>query len=374
MYKSIDRSRRTIDFLNPDIRWSDIFRAVKSIRSGWLVPGSQASFFEDRFAGYLGAEKSYLTSSATASVEIALLLAGVGPGDEVICASITWVSPATSILWLGAKPIFCDVNRDTYLIDADSIRKLVTPKTKAIIVTHLYGQMADMNSITQIAAERNIKVIEDAAHAIESSRDGIKPGQESFAACFSFHAAKNITSGQGGALIIEAPQELVKLARRCGVSNNEHDERIMSTFGGKFDLTDFQAALLLGQLERIEKNRRKRETIFEHYEEMCRKLNLKFPHRRRQDVHAYHQFTLEVEPIQRRPIRKFLRDRGISTSIHFRPVHKEPFFSTKGAMTHLPNAEIIGERTLSLPTHTKLTLRDLRYIEKNLSEGLLERH
>lgn len=356
---------RQVQFLNPDLKPRDIYRCVQSIRSGWLVPGDNALKFEKMFASYMSAEKAYLTSSATASIEMALLLAGVSSGDEVICPSITWVSVATSIMWLGATPVFCDVNRETYLIDSMSIESVVTSRTKAVVVTHLYGQMVDMEDVIRTAEKYGIKVIEDAAHAIESERNGVRPGSLSFAACFSFHAAKNITSGQGGALIIKAPDEDVRLARRCGVLNDENDERVMKSFGGKFDLTDFQAALLIGQLERIEKNHLKRQSIFEFYEKLCDSLGLKYPSRRKQDKHGFHQFTLEVNPKHRREIRQQLKSLGVSTSIHFRPIHNEPYFLNSTSPV-LPNAENIGKCTLSLPTFHKLSHKDLRYVAKKL--------
>jgi len=354
-----------VQFLNPDLRVSDLYRCLRSIRSGWLAPGDNAVKFEEKFASYLSADRAYLTSSATASIEIALLLAGVSSGDEVICPSITWVSVATSIIWLGATPIFCDVDRNSYLINSSSIESVITTKTKAIVVTHLYGQMVDMEDVVRTAKKFNIKVIEDAAHAIESEREGIRPGTLSFAACFSFHAAKNITSGQGGALIIDSPEEDVKLARRCGVFNDENDERVMKAFGGKFDLTDFQGALLIGQLERIEKIHKKRQNIFEFYESLCDSLELKYPSRRKQDKHGFHQFTFEVSPKYRRLIRRELLELGISTSVHFRAIHLEPFFNNKSHPV-LPNAETIGASAISLPTYPRLSYLDLKYIAKQL--------
>ena len=360
---------RQVQFLNPDLKPIDIYRCVQSIRSGWLVPGDNALKFEKMFASYMSAEKAYLTSSATASIEMALLLAGVSSGDEVICPSITWVSVATSILWLGATPVFCDVNRETYLIDSMSIESVVTSRTKAVVVTHLYGQMVDMEDVVRTAEKYGIKVIEDAAHAIESERNGVRPGTLSFATCFSFHAAKNITSGQGGALIIKAPDEDVRLARRCGVFNDENDERVMKSFGGKFDLTDFQAALLIGQLERIEKTHRKRQKIFEFYEKLCDSLGLKYPSRKMQDKHGFHQFTFEVNPNHRKQIREQLKLMGVSTSVHFKPIHLEPYFYNSSSPV-LPNAELIGNCTLSLPTYPRLRTRDLNHIARKLKSTL----
>jgi dTDP-4-amino-4,6-dideoxygalactose transaminase len=354
---------RNVQFISPSIKVTDQIRMIKSLRSGWLAPGKYTEVFENDLANFLNAKNSYFTSSATASLQIALLLGGIKHGDEVITSSITWASTATSIIWSGATPIFCDVDRETYLTGVEELKRVVTKKTKAIVLTHLYGQMCDIQSIVDFAEPLGIKVIEDSAHALESRRDGIRPGEISYAATFSFHAAKNLTCGQGGGLVINESPENVKLARRCGVLNNENDIREMVSFGGKFDSTDFQAALLVGQLKRIKKNSFRRKTIWEFYEKMCLENKLKFPARNKNDVHGYHQFVLEVPADRRKAFRNHLRNAGIATSVHFSPLHQDPYFrELKQGSFDLPNSENIGQRIVSLPTHVNLKNSDLDHI------------
>ena len=360
-------ARRDIEFISPKIHLADQIRMIRAVRSGWLAPGAYCDQFERDLAQHLNSSASYFTSSATASLQIALLLAGIKPGDEVITSTITWASTATSIIWAGATPIFCDVNRESYLSGVEEISRVVTKKTKAIVLTHLYGQMCDVKSIVEFATPLGIKIIEDAAHALEARRDGIRPGEITFAATFSFHAAKNITSGQGGGLVINENPEIVKLARRCGVINNVNDIREMVSFGGKFDGADFQAALLVGQLNRIDKLHHKREKIWEFYETMCLENNLKFPERNRLDLHAYHQFVVEVPAHSRKEFREYFRKCGIATSVHFSPLHMDLYFSKSNLKyEHLKNSEEIGPRIVSLPTHVNLSGMDLTRIRTTL--------
>jgi UDP-4-amino-4-deoxy-L-arabinose-oxoglutarate aminotransferase len=160
----------------------------QSIRTGWLVHGEYTHQFEQELNKFLN-NTSFMTSSCTASLHMSLILAGVKEGDEVITTPISWVSTANVILYTGAKVVFADVEPETGLLDIEDVKKKITPKTKAIIVVHLYGQMADMVAFSKLG----IPIIEDAAHALEAERDGIKPGQLGLTACLSFHAAKNIT-------------------------------------------------------------------------------------------------------------------------------------------------------------------------------------
>ena len=359
-------NKKNIDFISPSTRLIDQIRMIRSVRSGWLAPGNYCEQFERNLAKHLNAENSYFTSSATSSLQIALLLGGIKPGDEVITSSITWASTATSIIWAGAKPVFCDVNRDTYLSGVDEIRRVVTNKTKAIVLTHLYGQMCDVRSVVDFATPLGIKVIEDAAHALDAVQQGVKPGELTYAATFSFHAAKNITSGQGGGLVINEDPQNVKLARRCGVINNDLDIRELVAFGGKFDGTDFQAAMLVGQLNIIEKLHAKRKIIWEFYEEMCFENKLKFPYRNQNDRHSFHQFVLEVPYGKRDLFRKYFNNCGIATSVHFSPLHQDLYFRNSSTDVQLRNAEDIGTKIVSLPTHINLSRSDLMYIKKAL--------
>ena len=358
-----------IDFIKPDLRTLDLYRMIRSIKSGWLVAGAETLKFEQKFSGMYEKDKCIVvTSSCTSGLEIALILAKVEQGDEVITTPMSWVGSANAILTRGATPVFCDIDEFDYIPNVSEIEKLITKKTKAILIVNLYGQMADVVGLRKLSERYGIPIIEDSAHALESKRDGFRSGELTFAASFSFHAAKNITSGQGGALCIQQELgEIAKILRRDGVKNNSFGEREMQMLGGKFDLADFQSALLLGQFDRIKRNLTRRQELWENYSVFFKKLGLRFPQIRPNSEHAAHQFVVEVPSISRRDIREELGRVGIATSIHYNPIHLEPYYSKRFGYQSgsFPVAEQIGKSRISLPTYPLLRKKELNYIFKN---------
>lgn len=351
-----------IEFLRPNITEEDILRMNNSIRTGWLVHGEYTHKLETLLDSYLGRNEgnnTFLTSSCTAALHMSLILAGVEEGDEVITTPISWVSTANVILYQKAKIVFCDVDPITGNLDATQLEKKITPKTKAIIVVHLYGQMADMIRIMEIADKHGVKVIEDAAHAVEAERDGIKPGQLSFSACLSFHAAKNITSGQGGAIITK-DIDRCKLLVRDGVQNIE-GKRVMTDWGYKYDLTDFQAALMVGQVERLKESHAARLKVFNRYQNEIRANKPMVT-----GIHAAHMFVMWVK--NRDQVRKQLLEKGIETSIHYPPIHLEPYYQKLGFKKgSLPIAEKMGEEAITLPTY-QLTKEEQDYVIQEVNK------
>lgn len=382
-----------IQFLNPYITGSDIKEAVRAIKSGRLTYSDVSKEFEKDFSKYLGVKETVLNSSGTAALHVSLLAAGIGPGDEVITTPLSYVATSNVILYVGAKPVFVDVEPETGLIDVSKVEKAITKKTKAIIPVHLYGQMADMRKLKWITNKHKILIIEDACHAIEAERDGIKPGQKSFTACFSFHVAKNITSGEGGAIITNDKNsaEKIRLLGEGGVVRKA-DFRFMTMLGYKYSLTSFQAALLLNQLKRIEKQYQARKKLWKHYAEKLKNTNgISFPKEVSNSRHAYHMFVIWVDPVRgktppgvasaghafqagwtsngvnpkkRDEIRKKLKDTGVQTSIHFNPIHLEPYYKKTFGFRpgDFPVAEKIGFSTITLPLYPSLTKKEQDYI------------
>jgi dTDP-4-amino-4,6-dideoxygalactose transaminase len=347
-----------VEFLKPAILSSDIRRMVESIRTGWLVRGSYTRTFEKELGAYMRGS-CVVTSSCTASLHMALVLLGVKRGDEVITTPISWVATSNVILYQGAKVVFADVDSRTGILDIEDVKRKITPRTKAIILVHLYGQMADMRSFAKLG----VPVIEDAAHSLEAERDGLKPGEAGFAACLSFHAAKNLTSGQGGAIVTKNLAQC-ELLVRDGVQNIR-DKRVMLDFGYKYDLTDFQAALLIGQLRRIQTSHAKRVEVFQRYEDgFAGKVD--FPPRF--GMHACHMFSILVPPERRDGVRKNLAARGIQTSIHYNPIHLEPFYRRKYKVA-LPAAEKFGASQITLPTY-QLTKAQQNHVIRGVLEEL----
>lgn len=349
-----------VEFLKPNIQKSDVNRMVASLNTGWLVRGAYTETLEREMGNFLRGD-CVLTSSCTASLHMALTLAGVKPGDEVITTPLSWVATSNVILYEGAKVVFADVDPMTGILDPKEAKKKITPKTKAIILVHLYGQMADMKAFSKLG----IPIIEDAAHALEAERDGIKPGQLGLAACFSFHAAKNLTCGQGGA-IITRDRAKCELLIRDGVRNIK-GKRVMLDFGHKYDLTDFQAALLIGQLRRVNATHAKRLEVYKRYEDAF-SGKIDFP--QRTGKHACHMFVIWVDPAKRDSIRSRLEAKGIQTSIHYTPIHLEPYYRARVKVS-LPIAERLGAATITLPTYA-LTRKEQDYVIKNVLQAVKE--
>lgn len=347
-----------VDFLRPNITEEDIARMSDSIRSGWLVHGPYTKKLEMLLDEHLE-NSSFITASCTAALHMSLILANVGEGDEVITTPISWVATANVILYQGAKVVFCDVDPKTGILDLDQVERSITKKTKAIIVVHLYGQMADMRRLYRIANKHGVKVIEDAAHALEAERDGIRPGQLGFTACLSFHAAKNVTAGQGGAIITK-DKDRCKLLVRDGVQNI-NGKRVMTDWGYKYDLTDFQAALMIGQVERLKDSHAARQRVFQRYTD---ELKCEFP--KTTGTHACHMFVIWVD--NRDEVRVKLLERGIETSIHYPCIHLEPFYQKLGFKKGMfPHAERMGERTITLPTYA-LTKEEQDYVIEEVNK------
>lgn len=362
-----------IQFLKPNINEKDINMAVRVLRSGWLAPGRYTRELEENFTRYLGVKYAVMTGSCTAALHMALIIAGVKEGDEVITTPISYVATSNVILYQKANPVFVDVDPITGLMDLNKIEKKITRKTKAIIPVHLYGQMVDMKKLKKIADKHKLVIIEDAAHAIESERGGEKPGQISSAACFSFHTAKNITSGQGGMFVTNSLRDfrIVKMLRRDGVVNIDA-KRQMFVLGYKYDLTDFQAAMLVSQLDRIENQLKIRKRLFRKYAAAFEKMDIEFPRTLPDVKHACHMFVIWVNLKKRDRIREYLEKSGIQTSIHYDPIHLEPYYKKtfRYKKGDFPIAERLGFSTITLPLYPSLTKAQQDYVIKKVIESV----
>lgn len=363
-----------VPFLKLAVTDSDIDAMSRVLKSGWLVLANEGRKFEYKFARYLGVKESVLTNSCTSSIHLSLVMAGIASGDEVITTPLTYVSTVSPIIYCGAKPVFVDVEPETGLIDAAKIEAAITSKTKAIIPIHLYGQMADMKTINAIAKKHNLIVIEDAAHAIEAERDGIRPGQTSFSACFSFHVAKNITAGEGGAIAINDRKmaDRARLLRRDGVKNFGVKRRMLE-LGHKHLMTDFQAALLSSQLDRIEDRSAIRKQLFHNYYDAFGNIpGVNFPKIVPDGRHAYHMFVVWVNPEYRDKIQRRLSLKGVETSIHYDPVHLEPYYRKTFGFKEgdFPVAEKIGASSITLPLHLKLEPQEQKYVIRQTAKIL----
>jgi dTDP-4-amino-4,6-dideoxygalactose transaminase len=350
----------------------------------FLTLGPQVGAFEQELGTYLvrGRENATPpevvgTNSCSMGLLLALRALQVGPGDEVITTPMTFASTTNAILHLGATPKLVDVEPGTGLIDPEAVRAAVGENTVGILPVHLYGQLADMRALRSIADARGLFVVEDSAHGVEIERDGIRPGDLSDAAVFSFYATKSMTSGDGGAVATRDARvgERLRRLRNHGMSKAATDRRgglyehwDLLELGYKANLTDLDAALLRPQLPRLEDKRAKRQNIARRYESLLREhiTEIASPPPVRHRVpwlveprgrSSHHLFTLHTAPGERDFMLAQLSAEGIGTAVNYRAIHLLSYLSEtlnlrRGA---LPVAEEIGDRTVSLPMYPSLT-------------------
>jgi len=360
-----------IDFFRHDLGEAEL-DAVREVLNGpILTTGEQVARFERRFADYLSRKHSVGVTSCTGALHLSLAALGVGPGDEVITTALTFIATATAILQAGATPVLADVEADTGNLDAGAVKAAITPRTRAIIPVHLYGQMCDMKALQAIASAHDLKLIEDAAHCVEGRRDGVRPGELSDTACFSFYATKALTSGEGGAVVTDDDglAERLRLMRSHGMNKTANDRFQegykhwdMPIFGWKYNMDNISAALLLPQLDRINANHAKRLALAEAYvRELSDIKQLSIPARRPDVRHAAHLFTIQVDPADRDPLLDHLRSRRISAMVNYRAIHLMQYFRAHLGFEPgmFPVAERIGDSTLSLPFYPNMPIQQV---------------
>lgn len=356
-----------IEFYQHSLSLEETESISQALEGLFLTAGPLTRQFETRFADTLHCRRVVGTYSCTTALFLCLKALGIGRGDEVITTPMSFIATANSILEAGARPVFVDVEETTGNIDAELIEPAITERTKAIMPVHLYGHMCDMRRIGAIANRHGLHVIEDAAHCIEGERDGVRPGELSDAACFSFYATKNMTAGEGGAIATNHEQlaDRLLLMRSHGM-NKEAAARYTDTYrhwdmvcmGYKGNMFDIQAALLLPQLDKLDVNLKRRREIAQRYENVFGELaGVGFPAVLPHTKHARHLFTIWVRDGKRDAALVQLQENGVGVAVNYRPIHLLTYYRRKFAYQEglFPVAERIGEQTLSLPLYPKLT-------------------
>lgn len=363
-----------IPFFQHDLGKPELDAIAEVIAGPILTTGDTVARFESEFASYLGCKHALGVTSCTGAMHMALLALGVGPGDEVITTPMTFIATATAIMEAGAKPVFVDVEPDTGNIDATKIEAAITEKTRVILPVHLYGHMCDMKTIRKIADRHNLSIIEDCAHCVEGERDGIKPGQISDAACFSFYATKNLTCGEGGALVTNRDDllEKLKLLRLHGMTKmaaDRHREGYkhwdMVLMGWKYNMDNIQAAMLLPQMKRIGDKCEKRQRLAKYYEDHLAGINnVSVISVRQNTMHARHLFPILVDAGIRDRIVENLNNMGIGTVVNYRAIHLLSYFVNEYGYTEgdFPVAENIGCSVLSLPFYPAMPMEDAQRV------------
>ena len=373
----------------PLISDDEISEVVATLRSGWIGTGPRVKEFEARFAEYVGAARAVALNSCTAGLHLSLLSLDIEPGDEVITTPLTWCATANVIVLAGAKPVFVDVDRRTGNIDPERIAAAVTPKTRAIVPVHFAGRACDMDAIGDIAARRGLRIVGDAAHAIESTWKGRKVGSIGDVSSFSFYANKNITTAEGGMLATDDADlaERIRVLSLGGVSSDawkrfqaDGPARVVVVAAGfKYNMTDIQAALGIRQLEKIEAYHVRREELWAFYTSSLADLPLMLPPPPEPGCrHAFHLFTPLLDAdrtdLDRDGLRAAMKERNIGTGCHYAALHLQPFY--RDLLGHrpgdFPNAEYIAERTFSLPLSPRVSEADARDVVEAL-KAVLER-
>lgn len=381
-----------IEFFRHNIGKEEIARETEVLKSIFLTTGDVVREFESSFAKYLGCKYAIGVTSCTAALHLSLLAHDIGPGDEVITTPMTFIATATSILHSGATPVFVDVEPETGNLDVNRIEefiekhcqlnpkngelvnRLTSRRIKAIVPVHLYGHMCDMKNIKVIADKYGLVVIEDSAHCIEGERDSIKPAQLGDTACFSFYATKNITSGEGGAIVTNNDEvaHKLRLLRLHGMSKvalerhtGKYQHWDMELLGWKYNMDNIHAALLINQLTLIDKRWHRRNQICRRYEEAFPQLDgVDFPKVLPGTKSARHLFSIWVDPQKRDRILWKIQNHGIGIAVNFRAIHllkyfRKAFLFKRGMF---PVAEKIGDSTISIPTYPKLSNKEIDYI------------
>jgi UDP-4-amino-4-deoxy-L-arabinose-oxoglutarate aminotransferase len=366
-------SQAFLPFSRPSIGDEEIAAVEQVLRSGWITTGPKNQELEEQFANYVGCRHAVALSSATGGMHITLLALGIGPGDEVITPSQTWVSTANMICLLGATPVFVDVDRDTLMSDLASIEAAITPRTKAIIPVHYAGAAFDLDPLYALADKHGIPVIEDAAHAAGTLYNGRHVGAKG-TAIFSFHAIKNMTCAEGAMFVSddEALASRVRMLKFHGLGVDAYDRlthgrkpqaQVMEP-GFKYNLADINAAIALVQLKRLDDINAKRTELATTYLQRLEGLPvqpLALPAYAQQ--HAWHLFILRIDSercgLDREAFMKALQEQNIGTGIHFIATHLHTYYRQRFPNIYLPNTEWNSARLCSIPLFPDMTNDDV---------------
>lgn len=376
-----------LPFSKPTISEEEIGAVAAVLRSGWITTGPKAAEFEEAFRRYCGAAGAVAISSGTAGMHVLLAALDIGPEDEVITPSMTWVSTVNLIVRAGATPIFADVDRDTLMVSAENVAPLITDRTRLIVPVHFAGATADMEPLRQLAAAKGIPLAEDAAHAVGAEYRGEKIGRRG-TAIFSFHPIKDMTCGEGGMLCSDDPALLDRVRRLKfhGLGEDAYDRTMQGRSpqaevlepGFKYNLTDMAAVLGLGQLNRLDEFIEKRSRLALRYRELLADVEeivpLTVPSYSMR--HAWHLFAVRLNAkragMDRETLMAELKKRNIGTGIHFKAVHLHRYYRDTLRLPEgaLPATEWNSDRLCSLPLFPGMIPEDVADVVAAIKEVL----
>ncbi len=371
-----------------DISAAELKAIRQVLKSRWLSLGPVTAEFEKSFAKFAGVKHALAVSNGTAALHLALLSVGVGPGDEVLVPSLTFVATVNSILYCGAKPVFVDINGPVNLnVSVADLEQKLSYRTKAVLVLHYAGYPANLPAIKEAVKRaeqkfgKKIFIIEDAAHAPGASIAGKKCGAWGVLGCFSFFANKNLVTGEGGMLVTDSDElaSKLRLLRSHGMTSlswerhkgHAHSYDVVE-LGYNYRLTEVEAALGLVQLKKLRKSNQRRRALTKLYQRQLRNLTeIEIPFKKFTGRSSYHIFPILLsEEINRKIFMAALKNKGIQTSVHYPPVHQFSYYKNRFFASNLPLTELVGRTEVTLPLHPLMTEKDVAYICRSIKETL----
>jgi dTDP-4-amino-4,6-dideoxygalactose transaminase len=371
-------------FGTPDFTDAEINAVARVMRSGWVGMGQETIAFERELSEYIGAPEVVTVNSCTSALFLALLVEGIGPGDEIIVPSLTWCATANAALYLGATPVFCDVDPQSMCVTPETIAVKITPCTKAVIVVHYGGYAIDVDAL-RTSLPANIVIIEDAAHTLGAVHaNGKRVGASGNTVCFSFYANKNLSTADGGAIALfdSDKAEHLRRLRMSGLESNAWSRFTNPTtafvagiaeLGYKMNFTDLQAAIGRVQLQRLGDMGIARKKVAEHYRKTMIEAGLDIPFQSQafDDRHARHLLVGLFDPkktgMHRDELLLALRELNIGASIHYRPLHGQPLYYKEG-QAFLPVTDRLSEQIMTLPISARMSLADVDYAVHHLTK------
>ena len=368
-----------IPIAKPYLTEEDAKAAYDTVLSGWVTQGPKVQEFEEKFARYTGAKYAVAVSSCTTALHLAMIVAGIGEGDEVICPSMSYIATANSIKYTGAVPVFAEVNTD-YNLDIADVEKRITKKTRAILLVHQMGMPADIDAYKALCERFSLKLIEDAACAAGSSYKGQKIGSHSELVCFSFHPRKVITTGDGGMITTsdETFYKRLKILRQHGMSINDRERHLSSKVlfeehvevGYNYRMTDIQAAVGIKQLEKLDWLIGERRKIALQYLTAFRDVdNFLLPVEKEGYFTNYQSFSIYLKPtcsVSRNELMQKLLDREISTRRGIMLAHTEKAYTDLTGVVQLPFSEDLNENSIIIPLFVPMKQEDILLIVQSI--------
>jgi len=364
--------RRSIPIAKPLLGREEQEAAKEVLKSGVLTQGEKVRLFEKEFANYIGAKHAVALSNGTAALDTALKALKIGQGDEVVTPAFSFVASSNCVLFQEAKPVFADIDARTFNLDPSDVLNKVTSKTKAIVCAHLFGQPAQMNELKEIAEEKKIALVEDAAQAHGAEYKGQKVGGIGTIGCFSFYATKNMTTGEGG--MITTDDDKLAARARLIIDHGQTEKYRHIILGYNYRMPEVCAAIGLVQLRKLDHFNKKRMKNAEILTRGIRNIRGLVPPRVTEGVkHVFYQFVVRVEddfPMKRDSLAEHLEKMGVGVAVHYPiPIYKQPLYRELGyGKTLCPRAEEACRRVLSLPVHPAVTEEDIAYITSILEK------